>query len=182
MRASSPPSHRGCILIPYAPTVEIKDYTRLFGEAAANAVHKASFDSVTLRDANGYLPDQFQQDVTNKRTDAYGGTIENRCRFALEVIDAVTEAVGESKVGFRISPWSTFQGTYVELGHSSRTHALIHPFQTCVWKTLFRRSRISSRRSCSVILTWRICTLSSPGSQEAQTFLRTKTRSVVPTS
>ena len=48
----------------------------------------------------------------NKRSDEYGGTIENRCRFALEVVDAVCQAVGEQKTGIRLSPWSTYQGTY----------------------------------------------------------------------
>lgn len=53
--------------------------------------------------------DQFLQDVSNKRTDSWGGSIENRSRFGLEVAKAVTEAVGHDKVGIRMSPWSTFQ-------------------------------------------------------------------------
>jgi len=53
------------------------------------------------------------QDVTNNRTDGYGGSIENRSRFALEVVDAVVEAVGAKKVGYRVSPWSVFQGEFV---------------------------------------------------------------------
>jgi NADPH2 dehydrogenase len=56
------------------------------------------------------LPDQFLQDVSNKRTDQYGGTIENRARFLLEIVEAVVKAVGQHKVGFRLSPWSTWQG------------------------------------------------------------------------
>lgn len=59
--------------------------------------------------ANGYLLDQFLQDVSNKRTDEYGGSIENRARFVLEVVDAVTAQIGEEKVGIRFSPWSIFQ-------------------------------------------------------------------------
>jgi N-ethylmaleimide reductase len=54
--------------------------------------------------ANGYLIDQFLRDGTNKRTDAYGGSIENRMRFLLEVVDAVTAAVGAVRTGLRISP------------------------------------------------------------------------------
>jgi 2,4-dienoyl-CoA reductase-like NADH-dependent reductase (Old Yellow Enzyme family) len=65
---------------------------------------------VSVVSANGYLPDQFIQDVTNHRTDEYGGSIENRARFVLEVVEAVTKKVGTERVGIRFSPWSTFQG------------------------------------------------------------------------
>ncbi|EUC54389.1 NADH flavin oxidoreductase/NADH oxidase, partial [Rhizoctonia solani AG-3 Rhs1AP] len=58
----------------------------------------------------GYLIDQFNQDVCNKRTDEYGGNIENRSRFALEVLEAVVAAVGAKRTGIRFSPWTTFQG------------------------------------------------------------------------
>ena len=55
--------------------------------------------------------DQFIQDVSNKRTDEYGGSIEKRARFALEVIDAIVAKIGAEKTGIRLSPWNTFQGT-----------------------------------------------------------------------
>jgi len=58
----------------------------------------------------GYLIDQFTQDVCNTRTDEYGGSIENRARFALEVTQAVTRVVGEDRTGIRLSPWSEFGG------------------------------------------------------------------------
>jgi len=84
---------------------------QLFGVAAQNAVHKAGFDGVEIHAANGYLPDQFLQTNTNERTDEYGGPeVHNRVRFALEVTDAVVNAVGADRVGIRISPWSTYQG------------------------------------------------------------------------
>lgn len=61
--------------------------------------------------ANGYLIDQFWQDISNHRTDGYGGSIKNRARFGLEVTKAVIDAVGDSnKVGMRLSPWSQGQG------------------------------------------------------------------------
>ncbi|RDX42074.1 NADH:flavin oxidoreductase/NADH oxidase [Lentinus brumalis] len=88
---------------------EIKEYVQWYGQAASNAVHRAGFDGVELHAANGYLVDQFLQDVSNKRTDEYGGSIENRARFALEVMDAITAAVGQSKVAIRLSPWSRYQ-------------------------------------------------------------------------
>ena len=64
----------------------------------------AGFDGVEVHGANGYLIDQFLRDGTNKRTDAYGGSIENRTRFLLEVVDAVTAVVGAERTGLRISP------------------------------------------------------------------------------
>ncbi|KAI0373004.1 FMN-linked oxidoreductase [Pilatotrama ljubarskyi] len=88
---------------------EIKEYVALFARAASNAVYDAGFDGVEIHGANGYLVDQFLQDVSNVRTDEYGGTIENRCRFALEVVAAVSEAVGPHRTALRISPWSVYQ-------------------------------------------------------------------------
>ncbi|KAI9461968.1 hypothetical protein BJY52DRAFT_1116620 [Lactarius psammicola] len=89
---------------------EIKEYVQLFATAAENAVLKAGFDGVEIHSASGYLPDQFLQTVTNTRTDEYGGSIENRLRFVLEVTDAVVKAVGANKVGIRLSPFLTLQG------------------------------------------------------------------------
>jgi NADPH2 dehydrogenase len=97
--------------VPRALTVEeIREYVQLFGSAAKNAVLGAGFDGVEIHAANGYLPDQFLQTNTNKRTDLYGGSVENRARFVLEITEAVVNAVGANKVGIRLSPWSTFQG------------------------------------------------------------------------
>jgi NADPH2 dehydrogenase len=76
---------------------------------------------VEIHGANGYLIDQFLQDRTNDRTDAYGGSIENRARFALEVTEAVVAAVGESKTGIRFSPWGKFNG--MGMAHPKPTFA-----------------------------------------------------------
>ena len=89
---------------------EIKEFVQIYVQAAKNAVFKAGFDGVEIHGANGYLFDQFLQDVSNTRSDEYGGSIENRSRFALEVADAVVDAVGPERVGVRISPWSAYQG------------------------------------------------------------------------
>jgi len=89
---------------------EIKECIGYYAQTAINAVDKAGFDGVEIHGANGYLIDQFLQDVSNNRRDEYGGSIENRCRFALEVINAVVNAVGIQRVGLRLSPWNTFQG------------------------------------------------------------------------
>ncbi|KAI9572320.1 hypothetical protein HD554DRAFT_2015787 [Boletus coccyginus] len=89
--------------------VEIKDYIAAYARAASNAVHSAGFDGVEIHSANGYLPDQFLQTTSNKRMDKWGGDEHGRTRFARELIDAVVGAVGQDRVGIRISPWSTYQ-------------------------------------------------------------------------
>ncbi|KAK4465797.1 hypothetical protein QBC42DRAFT_108118 [Cladorrhinum samala] len=97
--------------VPKAMTEEeIKQRVKEYATAAKNAVEGAGFDGVEIHGANGYLIDQFLQDTCNKRTDKYGGSVENRSRFALEVVDAVVEAVGAGRTGIRLSPYSTFQG------------------------------------------------------------------------
>ncbi|KAI0050224.1 NADH:flavin oxidoreductase/NADH oxidase [Auriscalpium vulgare] len=88
---------------------EIHQFIGFYVAAARNAVEKAGFDGVEVHMANGYLLDQFLQTNTNNRTDAYGGSIENRLRFPLAVLDAVVAAVGVKKTGLRISPWAKFQ-------------------------------------------------------------------------
>jgi N-ethylmaleimide reductase len=85
--------------IPYL----IEDYRR-----AARRAKAAGFDGVELHGGNGYLLDQFIQDGTNKRTDAYGGPVENRARLLLEVLDAVVSVWGANRVGVRLSPRTQF--------------------------------------------------------------------------
>lgn len=78
-----------------------------FLRAAKNAT-AAGFDGVTIDAGNGSLVDQFLRDGVNDRTDAYGGSIENRCRFLLEVVDAAVDALGAERVAVRISPTSAY--------------------------------------------------------------------------
>jgi N-ethylmaleimide reductase len=84
-------------------TAEIPAIVEQFAQAARNAL-AAGFDGVEVHAANGYLIDQFLRDHTNKRTDSYGGSIANRSRFLLEVVEAVSAAVGAECTGVRISP------------------------------------------------------------------------------
>ena len=72
--------------------------------AAENALF-AGFDGVELHGANGYLLEEFLSPISNIRTDEYGGSIENRCRFVIEVVTAVAEAIGKDKTGIRLSPY-----------------------------------------------------------------------------
>ncbi|TPX61785.1 hypothetical protein SpCBS45565_g07153 [Spizellomyces sp. 'palustris'] len=95
---------------PHAMTIdEIRRTLSDYKEAARRA-RRAGFDGVELHGANGYLIDQFLQDGTNKRTDAYGGSIENRARFAIEAIEAAIEGAGgeAGRVGIRFAPWGAF--------------------------------------------------------------------------
>ena len=65
---------------------------------------RAGYDGVEIHAANGYLIDQFLRDGCNQRTDAYGGSVENRARFLFEVLTAVSAAIGSDRVGLRLSP------------------------------------------------------------------------------
>jgi N-ethylmaleimide reductase len=94
-------------------TEEIPGIVEDWAEAAERAV-AAGFDGVEVHGANGYLIDEFLQDGTNKRTDAYGGPIENRARFMFEVLAAVIDIWGSDRVGLRISP----SGTYGDISDS----------------------------------------------------------------
>jgi N-ethylmaleimide reductase len=84
-----------------------------FRKAAVNA-RAAGFDGIEIHSANGYLIDQFLQTGTNRRDDQYGGAIENRARFLLEVVDAVTGAWSADRVGVRLSPWGHFNDMHDE--------------------------------------------------------------------
>lgn len=92
--------------VPRALTLdEIPRVIEDFRHAARNAL-AAGFDAVEIHAANGYLIDQFLRDTSNHRTDAYGGSIENRVRFLTEVVTAVAEIMGPGRTGVRLSPFS----------------------------------------------------------------------------
>ena len=89
---------------------EIPGLVAEFAHAAQNA-KRAGFDGVELHGANGFLLDQFLRENSNLRTDDYGGSIENRARFLLEVVDAVSAELGSGRVGVRVSPHFTADGS-----------------------------------------------------------------------
>jgi len=95
----APTSEPRALLLDELPAI-IETYAR----AAHDAVHVAGFDGVELHGANGYLIDQFLKDGSNHRTDAYGGSVENRIRFAVQAVRAAVDAVGGGRVGIRLSP------------------------------------------------------------------------------
>jgi 12-oxophytodienoic acid reductase len=85
-----------------------------FRLAARNAM-EAGFDGVEIHGAHGYLIDQFLKDGVNDRTDQYGGSLQNRCKFALDIVEAVVNEIGSEKVGIRLSPFAN----YSEAGESN---------------------------------------------------------------
>ncbi|RAK02628.1 N-ethylmaleimide reductase [Larkinella arboricola] len=88
-------------------TADVKQAIQEFVQAAKNAV-EAGFDGVELHSANGYLLDQFLNPHSNQRTDEYGGTVENRTRFLLEIAEQTAQAIGKERVGVRFSPYNVF--------------------------------------------------------------------------
>ncbi len=94
--------------LPQAMTeADIKTAIEEYAQAARNAI-SAGFDGVELHGANGYLLEQFFRPSSNLRSDRYGGSVENRARFVLEVADAAIKAIGKDRVGIRLSPFGVF--------------------------------------------------------------------------
>ena len=94
--------------LPRALTLdEIPAIVAAYAQGAKNAI-AAGFDGVEVHGANGYLIDQFLRDNPNQRTDAYGGSLENRARLLFEVLTAVTTAIGADRVGLRLSPLNSY--------------------------------------------------------------------------
>lgn len=98
---------QGALTEPSVPraltTAEVKELVQLYAQAARNALD-AGFDGVELHCANGYLVNQFISAHTNRRTDEYGGPLQNRLRFLREVVQAVADVVGKERLGVRFAP------------------------------------------------------------------------------
>ncbi len=126
--------------VPRALTeAEIEALIADFAQAARNAV-EAGLDGVEVHAANGYLPNQFLAPNANQRTDHWGGSIENRARFVLAVLDATIAAIGPGRVGIRVSPGNPFNDiadpdleatyTYLFKEFGKRDFAFLHLFGT----------------------------------------------------
>lgn len=114
------PSYLPCGEPHAADGLEIEAIIRDFANATANAL-AAGFDGVEVHGANGYLLDQFLNGGLNARTDGYGGSIANRARLLLEVVDAVISVAGTSHVGVRLSP----HGTFNDMPHDPDADAMV---------------------------------------------------------
>ena len=110
-------------------TSEIPGIVEQFRAGAENA-RQAGFDGVELHGANGYLLDQFTRDGTNQRTDQYGGSVENRARLPLEVVDAVVGVWGPARVGYRISP----NGAFNSMADSDPVRTFSHLVEALNWR------------------------------------------------
>lgn len=110
-----PVTRQGSFVAASAPRAlqaqELPAIVEAFAAAARNAV-QAGFDGVEIHGANGYLLDQFLKDGSNQRSDEWGGSVENRVRFVIQVVRAVADAIGAGKVGLRISPASPANGIH----------------------------------------------------------------------
>jgi N-ethylmaleimide reductase len=130
----------------FQPLVEPREFCiaeipRIVADYRRAAIHArgAGFDGVEIHGANGYLIDQFLRDGTNKRTDAYGGPVENRARLLLEVVSAVSAVWGADRVGVRLSPFNPFSDLqdsdpqttfdYVASRLAGRSLAYLHVYQ-----------------------------------------------------
>jgi N-ethylmaleimide reductase len=99
------------VVMPRAMTIDdIKEVTEQYRQAAINAI-EAGFDGIELHAANGYLINQFIDSQANQRTDEYGGSLKNRLRFLDEVVSAMVDAIGCDRVGVRLAPLTTLNGT-----------------------------------------------------------------------
>ena len=107
------------------------------------------FYGVEIHGAHGYLIDQFMKDEVNNRIDQYGGSLENRCRFALEVVEAVVNEIGADKVGIRLSPFAN----YMESGTSvfSATEGNYTTFKLGISSKFFLRPTAIDVSSVSVL-------------------------------
>lgn len=105
-------------------TTEIREVVQSFGEAAKKAM-SVGCDGVEIHGASGYIINQFLNSLSNQREDEYGGSIERRCRFALEIVETVCEAVGSAgKVGIRHSPFGHYLMTPCPTTYATYTHLL----------------------------------------------------------
>lgn len=100
-------------------TDEVKHAIQEFVQAAKNAI-EAGFDGIELHGANGYLIEQFINPNSNQRTDEYGGSVENRTRFVLEIAEQAVAAIGKERVGIRFSPYNVYNdmGAYPEVSET----------------------------------------------------------------
>ncbi|MFC6102792.1 alkene reductase [Olivibacter domesticus] len=110
--------------IPQEMTIpEIKQTIKDYGQAAKNAI-AAGFDGVALHAANGYLPNQFLAESANQRTDDYGGSIPNKVRFVVEVMQELIRVVGSEKVGIKISPFHFYGDMVLDDPIATYTHLI----------------------------------------------------------
>lgn len=107
-----------------------------YGKAAKNAI-AAGFDGVTLHACNGFLPNQFLAESSNKRTDAYGGSIPSKVRFVLEVMQELIRMVGGEKVGIKIAPFHSYGQMVLDDPTATYTYLIekLNDMDFAMWKS-----------------------------------------------
>jgi len=108
---NTPQGHQKMIVPRALETYEIPTIVNDYKKATLNAI-EAGFDGVEVHGANGYLPNQFLLNGSNLRKDEYGGSIKNRSRFMLEIVETCSKAIGSDRVGIRLSPSGANQGIF----------------------------------------------------------------------
>jgi N-ethylmaleimide reductase len=103
---------------------DIREVVDSFGKAAGNAI-AAGFDGIELHCSTGYLMEQFLNPSSNHRTDAYGGSVEKRARFVIELLETVSAAIGPDRVGIRVSPYSFINDLVGEYPGMEDTYRLL---------------------------------------------------------
>jgi N-ethylmaleimide reductase len=118
---------QGMQAYPVPTAMSEADIAQAIAEYATSAKRaiEAGFDGIELHGANGYLIDQFLNTATNQRTDKWGGSVENRIRFAVEVAKAAVAAIGAERIGMRISPYGAFNGTVADAEMDALYESLI---------------------------------------------------------
>lgn len=132
------PTGKQAYVLPRALSIEEIQATVADYAAAAKRAIAAGFDGVEIHGANGYLIDQFIRDCSNQRTDNYGGSIDNRLRFLLEVTEAVTNAISSKKVGLRLSPTNQYNDMHDAnpIATFSRAAELLNSFDLAYLHTM----------------------------------------------
>ncbi len=135
---SNTPEGKKPFVIPHALKIDEIRATVADYAAAAKRAMDAGFDGVEIHGANGYLIDQFIRDVSNKREDEYGGSIDNRLRFLTDVVGAVVNVIGAGKVGVRLSPQNPFNDMRDRdpIATFSRAAVLLNSFHLAYLHTL----------------------------------------------
>lgn len=141
---------------------EMSEYIRDW-VLAARAIMKAGADGVEVHAANGYLLNQFLDPISNHRTDEYGGSIENRSRFPLELVDALIDAIGASHIGIRFSPYGVYGGM------SGGDNPLIPAQYAYIIGELEKRARRGSKLAYIHMVEPRVTTPQLPEGQGAYT-------------
>ncbi|PBK70370.1 FMN-linked oxidoreductase, partial [Armillaria solidipes] len=154
---------------------EIKEYPGIYAQAALNAV-KAGFDGVEINGALGHLLDQFTRDAANTRTDEYGGSVENRARFPLEVVEAVVKANGWQDMNMK-EPKPTFAHLVSQIKSRHPDLAYLHIIEPRIFGNFDRETVGADEENDFIRAIWAPKTLIAAGGYNRQTAMEAADKS-----